>query len=112
MLCGYGGRRNMITLKTVNLIAKLLHSLAEAGTLSVPEAHEIVAELRSLARTSKPIPVVIPKLIDQRTVAEMLGLGLSNFKKLESEGAFPFKRKMIGCAVRYRNIDIIDFIRE
>jgi len=40
----------------------------------------------------------------------MLGLGLSNFKKLENEHAFPFQRKMIGSSIRYRNIDILHYI--
>jgi len=40
----------------------------------------------------------------------MLGIGYSNFKKLEAEGAFPFQRKMVGSSVRYRNIDVIDYI--
>ena len=43
-------------------------------------------------------------------VADMLGISLSNFKKLEAEGAFPFKRRMVGSAVRYRNTDIVKFI--
>jgi len=42
---------------TVNLIAKLLHVLAEAGTIGVPEEHEIVAQLRSLSREGVPLPV-------------------------------------------------------
>ena len=40
----------------------------------------------------------------------MLGISHSNFKKLEAEGTFPFKRKMVGSAVRYRNTDVIDYI--
>lgn len=40
----------------------------------------------------------------------MLGISHSNFKKLEAEGAFPFKRRMVGSAVRYKNTDILDFI--
>ena len=101
----------MITINTVNLIAKLLNPLADAGVLSVPEEREIVAELRSLAKTGKPVPAVFPRLIDQREAAEMVGVSLSNFKKLESEGAFPFKRKMVGSAVRYRNTDVVAFIQ-
>jgi predicted DNA-binding transcriptional regulator AlpA len=40
----------------------------------------------------------------------MLGLGYSNFKKLEKEDAFPFHRRMVGSSVRYRNIDIVEYI--
>lgn len=53
---------------------------------------------------------MMPKLIDRTEAAAMLGLGLSNFKKLESEHAFPFQRKMIGSSIRYRNTDILHYI--
>lgn len=56
------------------------------------------------------IPLVVPKLINQREAAEMLGLGYSNFKKLEKEKAFQFHRRMLGSSVRYRNIDIVEYI--
>ena len=90
---------------TVNLIAKLLHPLAEAGVLSIPEEREVIAQLRNLAKNGETIPAVLPK-----EAAEMLGISLANFKKLERNGAFPFRRKKIGTAVRYRNSDIIKFI--
>lgn len=38
---------------TVNLIAKLLHPLAEAGVLSIPEEREVIAQLRNLAKTAR-----------------------------------------------------------
>ena len=74
---------------TVNLIAKLLHPLAEAGVLSIPEEREVIAQLRNLAKNGETIPAVLPKLIDQPEAAEMLGISLANFKKLERNGAFP-----------------------
>ena len=37
--------------------------------------------------------------------AQMLGIGLANFKK--QEPLLPFKRKTVGHAVRYCNTDII-----
>lgn len=95
---------------TVDLIARLLPPLADAGALSRAEEREIISQLRHLAKTGETIPVVIPKLIDQPTAAEMLGISLANFKKLERNGLLPFKRKQIGTAVRYRNTDIVKFI--
>ena len=92
-----------ITLNTVRYFKRIMRPLAEDGIIPLPE-------LTSLAEHGTLKPAVIPKLIDQRESAEMLGIGLSNFKKLESEGAFPFKRKMVGSSVRYRNTDIIDYI--
>ena len=100
----------MITLKTVNLIAKILHPLAEVGTFSVQEEREIVVQLRSLAKTGEVLPVVIPKLIDRKEAADMLGLGLSLFRKLESDGVFPFRQRRLGTAIRYRNTDIVKYI--
>ena len=95
---------------TVDLIAKLLHPLAETGTLSVPEEREIVAQLRSLAKTGEVLPVVIPKLIGQPEVAAMLGISLASFKKMERNGVLPFPRKKIGTSVRYRNTDVVRYI--
>ena len=95
---------------TVDLIAKLLHPLAETGILSVPEEREIVAQLRNLAKTGELLPTVIPKLIGQPEVAAMLGISLANFKKMERNGLLPFPRKKIGTSVRYRNTDIVRYI--
>ena len=99
-----------ITLNTVRYFKRIMRPLAEDGIIPLPEYHEAISQLTSLAEHGTLKPAVIPKLIDQREAADMLGIGLSNFKKLESEGAFPFKRKMVGSSVRYRNTDILDFI--
>ena len=99
-----------IRLNTVKLIAKLLRPLAENGVLTISEEREIIAHLTHLAQKGEKLPAVMPKLIDQKEAAEMLGIGFSNFKKLEKAEAFPFKRRMIGTSVRYRNTDIINFI--
>ena len=96
--------------KTVKLIARFIRPLCEEGLLSVPEMNEILGNLKSLAAKGEMLPAVQPKLIDQREAAEMLCLGLSNFKKLEKSGMIPFKRKMVGSAVRYRNTDVIKYL--
>lgn len=101
---------HMITLNTVRYFKRIMRPLAEDGIIPLPEYHEAISQLTSLAEHGTLKPAVIPKLIDQREAADMLGIGLSNFKKLEGEGAFPFKRKMVGSSVRYRNTDIIDYI--
>ena len=99
-----------IRLQTVKLIGKLLHPLTESNLISVPEFREIVAQLKHLADKGDPLPVVIPKLLDQTEAAEMLGISLANFKRLEREGYFTFRRKMVGSSVRYRNTDITRYI--
>jgi predicted DNA-binding transcriptional regulator AlpA len=94
----------------VKLIKKLIVPLVDEGVITVAEEREISANLMHLAKANGLLPAVQPKLIDQREAAEMLGLSHSNFKKLEKEEAFPFKRRMLGSSVRYRNTDIITFI--
>ena len=99
-----------ISMTTVRFFKRIMRPIAEEGIISLPEYNEAISQLTSLAEHGIPKPAVIPKLLDQQEVAEMLGISHSNFKKLEAEGTFPFKRKMVGSAVRYRNTDVIDYI--
>jgi predicted DNA-binding transcriptional regulator AlpA len=96
--------------KTVKLLSRLIKPWVDEGIILVSEQQIINSNLKHIADKGTLAPAVTSKLIDQREAAEMLGLGHSNFKKLEKEDAFPFKRKMVGSAVRYRNIDIINYI--
>ena len=96
--------------KTVQLIAKVLRPWADEGVISVLEYNAILAQLKYFAEHGKSRPDIMPKLITQEEAAGMLGIGLSNFKKLEKEGAFSFNRRMLGGGVRYKNLDVIDFI--
>jgi predicted DNA-binding transcriptional regulator AlpA len=100
----------IIRLRTVSLIGKLLRPLADAGLIMIPELREILANLKHLAEKGTLMPLVAPRLINQQEAADMLGVSLSNFKKLEREGAFSFKRRMVGSSVRYRNLDVLKFI--
>ena len=99
-----------ISMQTVRFFKRIMRPVAEEGIISLCEYNEAISQLTSLAEHGIPKPVIIPKLIDQREAAEMLGISHSNFKKLAAEGAFPFPRKMVGSAVRYRNTEIIDYI--
>ena len=96
--------------QSVKLISRFLRIMTDEDLVTVPEANTIIAELKHLAERGENLPPIMAKLIDQEQAATMLGVGLSNFKKLERENAFSFKRKMVGTSVRYRNIDIINFI--
>ena len=99
-----------ISMKTVRFFKRIMRPVAEEGIIPLAEYNEAISQLTSLAEHGTPKPAIVPKLLDQREVSEMLGIGLSNFKKLESEGVFPFKRKMVGSSVRYRHTDIINYI--
>ena len=99
-----------ITMNTVRYFKRIMRPLAEDGIIPLPEYNEAISQLTSLAEHGCRKPVILPKLVDQRQAAEMLGIEYSNFKKIEASGAFPFKRKMVGHAIRYRNTDIYDYI--
>ena len=96
--------------RTVKLLSRLMKPLVEEGIILVSEEQNINANLKHLADKGTLMPTIIPKLLDQTEAAEMLGISLANFKKLEREGAFSFQRRMVGSAVRYRNTDVINFI--
>ena len=112
----YTNKRKCIIMKTnirpqtVRLIKRILTPLADEGLIFVPELNDIIANLKHISEKGELLPAIMPKLIDQEQASTMLGIGLSNFKKLERENAFSFKRKMVGTSVRYRNTDIINFI--
>ncbi|MCK4983222.1 MAG: hypothetical protein KAS17_09880, partial [Victivallaceae bacterium] len=103
-------RNSILSPRTVKLIARIMKPLVDEGVIFVSEEPFVSANLKNLANKGRPMPAVVPKLINQREAAEMLGLGYINFKKLEKEKAFPFKRRMVGSSVRYRNIDIVEYI--
>lgn len=84
--------------------------LVDTSVLGIGECNEIVSQLRYLAEKSELRPDIAPKLLNQKEVADILGLSLSNFKKLEKEGTFTFDRKMLASSVRYRSTDVFNFI--
>lgn len=96
--------------RTIRLLARLIKPWTEEGIIFVAEEQEIIANLRSLASKGHLLPEINPRLIDQREAAEMLGLGHSNFRKMERADAFPFKRRMIGSSVRFLNLDLIKYM--
>ena len=101
-----------IQISTVKLIKRFLLVLVDTGVIGNGECNEIISQLRFLSEKSEYKPDIKPKLISQKEAADILGLSLSNFKKLEKEDAFSFKRKMVGSSVRYRNTDIFKYIEE
>lgn len=98
--------------QTVRLIKRILTPLAEEGLIFVPELNDIIANLKHISEKGELLPAIMPKLLTQEDAAEMLSVSLSNFKKLERESAFSFKRKMVGTSVRYLNINVLKYIIE
>ena len=81
------------------------------GTISNKEYDAIVTNLSYVAKHGKPIPAIIPKLITAQEAAEMLSICYSQFRALEKEGVFPFKRRSVGNkTVRYKNTEIIEYM--
>jgi predicted DNA-binding transcriptional regulator AlpA len=102
--------KSPVSFSTVKLIGRLLTPIVERGVISQPEFNELMANLRHLSQKGELIPDVLPKLIDQKEAAELLGVSFSHFRNLERVGTFPFKRRMVGTAVRYRNTDVIQYL--
>ena len=48
--------------------------------------------------------------LTQEYAAELLGVSYTHFRNLERQNTFPFKRRMVGTAVRYRNTDVIEYL--
>ena len=96
--------------RIVKLISRLLKPLTEEGVILVSEEQTIISNLKHLSEKGTLTPAITPRLVDQKEAAEMLGVSHTNFKKLEREDSFPFKRRMVGTSVRYRNLDIIKYI--
>ena len=84
-----------VTFSTVKLIGRLLNPLVERSLISQPEFNELIANLRHLS---------------QKEAAELLGVSYTHFRNLERQNIFPFKRRMVGTAVRYRNTDVIEYL--
>ena len=100
-----------LRLQTVQLTCRLLAPLMDSGLVMARELTIIRKSLTSLAKTGEPAPVVAPKLLTPQEAAEMLAISYSQFRALEKEGAFPFRRRMIGNkTVRYLNTDLIDYL--
>ena len=100
-----------LRMKTVQLVKAILKPLMTSSVIDYSEYQTIAATITDLAKYGKPAPSVELRLLTQQEVADLLGIALSNFQKLESEGLFPFKRVMIQKSVRYRSTDIDEYMR-
>ena len=96
---------------TARLVCRMLVPLMDSGLVTAGELSIINKNLNSLAKTGELAPVIRPKLITPQEAAEMLSISYSQYRALEKEGAFPFRRRMIGGkTVRYLNTEILDYM--
>lgn len=97
--------------QTARLMCRLASVLLDSGTITIEELNLIKKHLNSLVKTGELAPAIAPKLLTPQEASELLAISYSQFRALEKEGAFPFRRKLIGNkTVRYRNTDIYDYI--
>ena len=97
--------------QTARLVCRLASVLLDSGTITVEEYNIISRNLHALAKTGELAPAITPRLLTPQEAAEILAISYSQFRSLEKEGAFPFRRKLVGNkTVRYRNTDIYDYI--
>ena len=100
-----------LRLQTVQLTCRLLAPLLDSGLVMAGELTIIRKNLTALAKTGELAPVIAPRLITPQDAAEMLSISYSQFRALEKEGAFPFRRRMIGGkTVRYYLPDIVEYM--
>ena len=103
---------NNLRMSTVRWLGRHLAIDVDVGGLTVSEYSLIMKTLRAVAKKGETKEPEIPlRLIDAREAADILGISYSQFRALESEGVLRIPRKMLGKkTVRYRNIDINNFI--
>jgi predicted DNA-binding transcriptional regulator AlpA len=104
--------QNKLNPRTVKLISQILRPWVDNGGILPSEMKIITSNLNSLARKGELAPLISPKMLTQREVAELLSLSYSNYKRLEKMGVFPFRRHMIHSAVRYLNTEVFEYMRE
>lgn len=103
--------KNQLRPQVVDLLAKMVVPLVGTGVLTAAEHETIFSNLRYLAKHGCPTPAILPKLITPQEVAELLSISYSQFRALEKEGTFPFKRHMVGGkTVRYLNTEVIAYM--
>ena len=93
-----------ISMTTVRFFKRIMRPIAEEGIISLPEYNEAISQLTSLAEHGVPKPVVTPKLLDQREVAEMLNI---------SRGSFPVQKKngrLSSAIPQYRCSELHQFL--
>ena len=97
--------------QTVKLIGRLISPLMDYGLVTNTEYNVIISNLSYIAKHGKPMPEIKLRLISGKEAAEMLSISYSQFRSLEKEGVFPFKRRNVGNkTVRYKNTDIIEYM--
>ena len=96
---------------TVALVKRLLVPLMVYGVVTNRELQLITESLTHLAKHGTPQPAIQPKLITGQEAADLMSISYSQFREMERNHEFPFKRRSVGKrTVRFLNLDIMKFI--
>ncbi len=96
---------------TVALVKRLLVPLMTYGVVTNKELQLITENLAHLAKHGTPQPAIPPKLITGQEAADLMSISYSQFREMERNHEFPFKRRSVGKrTVRFLNTDVIKFI--
>lgn len=103
---------NGLRMSVVRWLGRHLAIDLDMGALTANEYNVIMKILRAAAKKGETKEPEVPlRLVDGREAADILGISYSQFRALEAEGIFPFRRKMLGKkTVRYRITDINSYI--
>lgn len=95
---------------TVKLLRRILSPLLEIGVISRDEFNLLFIYISSLAQKGVPPEPIPRKMVKGQEAAKLLSISYSEFRKLESAGVFPFRRRTIGNNVRYYYPEIVEFM--
>jgi len=103
---------NGLRMSVVRWLGRHLAIDMDMGALTANEYNLIMKTLRTVAKKGETKEPEMPmRLVDGRDAADILGISYSQFRALEADGGFPFRRKMLGKkTVRYRITDINNYI--
>lgn len=101
---------NLLKLTTVKLISQILKPWIDTGNILNCEMQIIRATLTAASK-NKPAPAITPRLLKREAASELLSISVANWKRIESAGGFPFKKRIVGNgAVRYLNTEIYSYM--
>jgi predicted DNA-binding transcriptional regulator AlpA len=101
-----------ISVRTVKLIKRVLLPWMQEDVISNSEYWEVIRQLKNLSEKGMVAPVTPNRLIDRKELCSILGLSLSNLKRLEKNGGVNIPIIRLGSTLRYRLHDVLRFIEE
>ena len=95
---------------TIRIVSRRLKVLVDTDLVEHVESQEIIKQLKSLSERNALCPIEPNRLIDRKELSQILGLGISNIKRLEASGDLNIPIKRIGSSIRYNLHDVHRFM--